>query len=99
MLNCSQAVKIDPTLLPDGETAVQEYESNGGQLTVFSSFGEDPLQGNPSSIAEREAEFYRRFTDFSGFFHNIANGDYYLFREGVMFFIDISRRLSVRCNH
>ena len=99
MLNCSQAVKIDPTLLPDGETAVQEYESNGGQLTVFSSFGEDPLQGNPSLIAEREAEFYRRFTDFSDFFHNIANGDYYLFREGVMFFIDISRRLSVHCNH
>lgn len=68
MLNCNQAVKIDSTLLPDGEIAVQVYKANGGQLTVFSCFGEDPLQGNPSLIALREAEFHRWFPDFSGIF-------------------------------
>ena len=94
MLGENQAVKIDSGLLPDVESAVYEFEANGGQLTVFSCFGEDPLQGSPSLAARREAEFHRRFPDFSEIFHAVVNGDYYLFREGILCFIDISRRLS-----
>ena len=94
MLNNNQAVNIDPRLLPDEESAVRGFEANGGQLTVFSCFGEDPLQGSPSLLAQRETEFHRRFPDFTDFFHTVVNGDYYLFREGILCFIDISRRLS-----
>lgn len=99
MLHGNQAVKIDPRLLPDAESAVRQFQSNGGQLTVFSCFSEDPLQGSPSLAAQRETEFHRRFPDFSDIFHTVANGDYYLFREGVLFYIDINRRLSTHCNH
>ena len=94
MLNSNWAVNIDPTLLPDDESAVHDFKANGGQLTVFSCFGEDPLQRSPSLLVQRETEFHRRFPDFSDFFHAVVNGDYYLFREGILSFIDISRRLS-----
>ena len=53
---------------------------------MVASFGEDPLQGNPSLIAQREVEFHRRFPDFSDLFHTVANGDHYLFREGIIFY-------------
>ena len=94
MLNNNQAARIDSRLIPSVESAIQEFERNGGQLTVFSSFGEDPLQGNHILAAQREAEFYRRYPDFQEFFHTVANGDYFLFREGILCFIDISTRLS-----
>lgn len=68
MLNNSQAARIDPRLLPDDESAVCQFEANGVQLTVFSCFGEDPLQGNILLVAQRETEFHRRFPDFSDFF-------------------------------
>ena len=59
MLNNNQAVKIDPRLLPDDESAIRDFEAHGGQLTVFSCFGEDPLWRNPSLFAQRETEFHR----------------------------------------
>ena len=94
MLNNNQATKIDPRLLPDDKSAVREFETNGGQLTVYGRFGEDPLEGSPSLFVQRETEFHRRFPDFSDFFHSVVNGDYYLFHEGLLCFIDISKRLS-----
>jgi len=90
----SQAVMINSDHIPDAEAAVADFESNGGHLTVFSAFGEDPLQQNPLLIAQREAEFCRVFPTFSDIFHNVVNGDFYLFREGLLCFIDISERLS-----
>ena len=77
--------------------AVVDFETRGGQLTLFSEFGEDPLLYNPSLIAQREAEFHLRFPDFANFFHTVVNGDYYFFREGLLCYIDISRRLSSQC--
>ena len=94
MLNNNQAARIDLRLIPSVESAIQEFERNGGQLTVFSSFGEDLLQGNRTLTAQREAEFYRRFPNFHEFFHTVANSDYFLFCEGILCFIDISTRLS-----
>lgn len=56
MHNNNQASRIDSRLIPNVESVVQEFERNGGQLTVFSSFGEDPhreialwlLRGKPN---------------------------------------------------
>jgi len=96
LMNNNQAVEIDSALLPDAEEAVADFEANGGQLTLFSAFGIDPLQDNPSLVAQREAEFHHQFSDFSQFFHTVVNNDYYLFREGILCFIDISRRLALQ---
>ena len=70
-----------------------DFEENGGHLTIFSSFGEDPLQGNPYLVAQRETEFYRRYQDFRNFFYTVANGDFVLFREGILYLIAISSNL------
>ncbi|XP_065894563.1 uncharacterized protein [Dysidea avara] len=92
--NC--AVQIDPTLLPDGDSAVNNFESYGGQLTIFSPFGEDPLRDHPALVTQREAEFHRHHPIFSDFFHTVVNGDFSLFREGILSFIDISKNLSMQ---
>jgi len=96
-INYNQAVEVDSALLPDAEEAVTNFEASGGQLTQFSAFGVDPLQNYPSLVAQREAEFHQQFSDFSDFFHTVVNNDYYLFREGILCFLDISRRLALQC--
>jgi len=63
--NC--AAQIDPALLPDSESAVNDFESHGGQLTIYNSFGEDPLHGHPALVAQREKEFCRHYPNFSDF--------------------------------
>jgi len=47
MLRNNHAVQVDCRTLPEVEMAVQDFESNGGQLTYFSKFGEDSLCSNP----------------------------------------------------
>ena len=73
-----------------------DFEENGGHLTIFSSFGEDPLQRNPYLVAQREMEFYRRYQDFRNFFYTVANGDFVLFREGILYLIAISSNLCTQ---
>ena len=94
MLNNNQATQIDLRLLPDAESATQGFESNGGQLTLFNAFGEDPLQANPTLVAQKETEFFNIYPNFQEFFHTVVNRDYFLFREGILCFIDITRCLS-----
>ena len=55
---------INADQLPDAEAAVADFEGNGGHLTIFSAFGEDPLQQNPHFIAQRESEFRYVFPQF-----------------------------------
>ena len=93
MISNNHAIQIDPRLLPDVESAVHDFEETGGQLTIFNSFGEDPLQRNPFLIAQRESEFHRRYPDFGNFFHTVVNGDYSLFHEGLLYLITISNHL------
>ena len=94
MLNNNQATQIDLRLISDVASATQEFESNGGQLTLFNAFGKDPLQANPTLVAQRESKFFNVYPNFQELFHTVVNGDYFLFCEGILCFIDISRRLS-----
>jgi len=43
---------------------VNDFESHGGQLTIYNSFGEDSLHSHPALVAQREAEFYRHYPTF-----------------------------------
>jgi len=90
----NQVMPVDPVLVPEPQDAVQQFESHGGQLTLFSPFGRDPLQERVGLISQREEEFYRRYLNFSPFFHTVVNDDYSLFREGLLFLIDVSNRLE-----
>ena len=93
MLSNNQAIQIDSRLLPDKESAVHDFEENGGHLTTFSVYGEDPLEGSPYLVAQREMEFHRRYPDFRNFFYTVANGNFVLFREGILYLIAISSNL------
>ena len=96
MMENNHAVKIDSDMLPDVDSAVNQFERNGGQLTIFSSFGEDPLRHNLHLVTRRETDFYRQHprASFANFFYTVTNGDYSLFREGLLSYIAITKNLS-----
>lgn len=89
-----QARRLDDSVIIEPNDAVTQFESFGGRLTIFSPFGEDPLKESMQLSSRREEEFKERYPDFSQFFYRIVNGDNSLFREGLLFFIDISKRLE-----
>ncbi len=90
----NQAKPIDATLIAPSDEATAQFESHGGHLTVFSPFGEDPLRDNAQLLAQREAKFQERYPDFGPFFYTLVNGYCSLFRDGVLFLIDVSKRLQ-----
>ena len=94
--NCNLVIHIEADAIPEPDTAVQQFHMTGAQLTIFNCFGEDPLQPYPALVAQREAEFFSCYANFSSFFHTVVNSDYTLFREGVLCFLEISRRLCAQ---
>ena len=89
----NRIARIDPSLLPSSDDAVQLYEQFGGNITQFSAFGQDPLNSRSDLVQQRETEFYQRYPQFGPFFHKLVNGDACLFREGLLYFIHISTHL------
>ena len=87
----NQAAQIDAHLIPEPIEALQLFESHGGHITVFSPFGQDPLEERPDLSSQREARFLERFPDFGPFFHSAVNNDFTLFRAGLLYFIDVSK--------
>ena len=94
MLSNNHAKKIDHTQIAQPSDAVHHFQSFGGHLTLFSGFGEDPLKHSAGMVAQREEEFKRRYPDFGQFFSTVVNSDYSLFKEGLLYFIELSQRLS-----
>lgn len=94
MVKNNQTVAIDSLLVPDPQVALQQFWSHGGHITEFSSFGYDPLEGNSEFFAQRESRFLEQYSDFGPFFHRIVNGDYSFFRDGLLYFIDMSKQLA-----
>ena len=78
-------------IIVDSATAVHQFESFGGRLTIFSGFGEDPLRQHTALVTQREREFRRCYPDFGCFFLYCC---YSLFRQGILYFIDLSKQLQ-----
>ena len=91
----NQAVHIDPHQLPSPDVAVQMFEANGGHLTIFSPFGNDPLKDHMRLAAEREEKFHEQYPEFQPFFSTVVNGDNSLFRSGLLYFIQLSKHFEV----
>ena len=83
----NQAVRISLHQLPSPDEAVQMFEANGGHLTIFSPFGDDPLKDHMRLAAEREENFHEQYPEFQPFFSTVVNGDNSLFRSGLLYFI------------
>ena len=93
MMKNNYTSEVDPTLLLSPEQAVKEYENAGGNLTMFSQFGVDPLQHYPTLIKQREMELLSHY-NFDTIFQNIVNGNQQPFMDGLLCFINISARLT-----
>ncbi len=90
----NQVAKIDPHLIPTAHQAIRSFQGDGGHITRFSLFGEDPLASNDALVHQRNIEFNQRYHSFGPFFYQILNGNDSLFREGLQFFICSTQRLS-----
>ena len=45
-------------------------------------------------VQQREEKFHERFPNFGPFSHTLVNGNCSLFRDGILFLIDVSKRLQ-----
>ena len=86
---CNHASRIFPQMVPDTPDAASNYEAMGGQLTTFSSFGQDPLAG----FQRQRDELFHRQCDASYVFGNVVNGHDEPFREAIKNFSGITRGL------
>jgi len=90
----NHVARIDPSILPPADDAVRQYEQFGGNITQLTACDQDPLNCRTDLVHQREAQFYQRYPEFGPFFHKLVNGDAHLFREGLLFFVDINARLA-----
>ena len=94
MLSNNHAKSIDQQLLPSPADAVQQYQQQGGQLTDPWQVGKDPLDGKAYKYGVRHEAFLGKYPSFQDIFSKLVNGDSSIFKHALMFFIDITRRIS-----
>ena len=90
----NRARKIPQTLLPLPEQASEAYRNTMGVLTDPSPYGRDPLDQDTTKNRLRLQAFHGRFPSFDPIFYDLVNGNSTSFKEAVLFFIDITRRMS-----
>ena len=94
MLANNHVAQMNPAVVPTSDQAVQLYQDAGGQLSLFNSFGEDPLALNSTLRQQRDWAFFQRYPTFDNVFYKLANGNDSLFREGLLFFIQVTHSMS-----
>ena len=94
MNQSSNAKKINLNLLPSSSQAVQIYTSSGGVLTEPYQFGIDPIACVGKKLI-RHTSFTQKFPSFDHIFHEVVNGNSSPFKNALIFFIDITKRLSL----
>lgn len=88
MRSNNHTARIDPINIPSPEDAVKMFEEDGGHLTYFREFGDDPLTAEKAVM--RDTAFYTKYPTFEPFFYRIVNEDDSLFKEGLLYFIHLT---------
>ncbi|XP_065891603.1 uncharacterized protein [Dysidea avara] len=96
MARNNQTKQIDNTLVPAADEAVRMYEENGGHITIFNEFGQDPLRGRQELLTIRKERFAEQWPSFGNIFHSLVNGDNTMFHDGLLCFINISMQLTAQ---
>lgn len=94
MMRNNRAQRIDKSVLPSPDLAVQMYTNAGGNLTDPDSFGNDPISTLPNKVDLRKTAFVEKFSSFGDIFHELVNGDSSKFKTGLLYYIDITKRLA-----
>ena len=87
--------KIPLYLLPQPQQASEAYRNMAGTLTDPAPFGMDPLEQDYSKKHLRMKAFCDRYPSFDTIFHELVNGSDDLFRQALLFFIEITKRMSL----
>ena len=98
MMNNYQAMNINNTIIKDPSDLVKEFEDLGGHITEFTPFGEDPLRDHSDLISRRDHYFFKKIPRFEPIFYAAVNGDISKFREGLLYLIHITIKLSIYCD-
>ena len=64
-----QAVGIDPSLVPEADEYIRQSNLQGGNITMFSPFGKDPLEMHQELYQERQQKFLLSYPDFGPFLY------------------------------
>ncbi|KAL5517477.1 hypothetical protein EMCRGX_G003023 [Ephydatia muelleri] len=83
---------VNEDIIPSPEQAVQQYHSLGGQLTIFSHFGTDPLEDGQR--AERDERLKANILDFPTIFYKLVNGDDKPFQNGENDICDDGKQIA-----
>ncbi len=95
MMACNRAQRINMSNLPSPHQAARMYAEAGGRLTDPAPFGADPIADCPEKIRTRDSSFKERYPSLSQLFHEVVNGNSRNFKLALLFYIDITRRLSL----
>ena len=87
----NRTAKVPPHIIPTSDEAISSYHDMGGELTLSSTFGEDPI--STSLRAVRELEFTTTYPDFEVFFTLAVNGQEQPFRNGLELYLSITKSL------
>lgn len=80
--------------IPTGNDAKTIYERKfRGRITEQPSFGVDPLANHPEIKQQVEDEWEEKF-DVSSMFQEICNRSWLTFQEAILFYINLTTRLS-----
>lgn len=81
-------------LAPTPNEAVSDFQQTGGRLHLISEFGRDPLDGRRDLQQFRQEAFTDRFPSFDTIYHQVVNNDSTLFKQSLLYFINITQRLA-----
>ena len=90
----SRITRLDLRHLPSSTQAVTMYREEGGRISDETCFGEDPIYSDSTKCSIRMQAFSERFPSFDAIFHELVNGNPALFESALLFYIDVSYRLS-----
>ena len=82
---------IPLTSVPETSAAHRMYIAQGGRLTVFGYFGEDPLCSRPDLIRRREEYFLALHPSFPDIFSDVVSSSGSLFTAAILNFISLTR--------
>lgn len=81
-------------MLPALDQATEAYRNNSGTLTDPAPYGCDPLEQDADKQRIRIQAFHDRFPSFEVIFHNLVNGHGTVFKQALLFYMDVTYRLS-----
>ena len=90
----NKIASVNLHLVPSSNDALLLYRQDGGSITEVSTFGRDPIMDSDEKKAIRLHVFNERFPSFDLIFFETVNLRPTIFRDALLFYIDITYRLS-----